>query len=377
MAKRLSLFALVLSLVAAGLAITGTVSRAEDSVVTEIQIDDSGVKIGDTEYDTGEGVSRRTRVRVIGEDIVQFGDDIVVDEGEIVEGDVVAILGSIVIDGMVEGDVVAVGGELKIGSTGEIDGDAVSVGGGVEKEPGAKVRGEIVSVGGGEAFGLTPMCPTFTGGIFSRGGRLGLFVLWTVMVVILGLIIMAVFRRGVENVCMRARKEAFKAGLIGLLAEVLLVPAMLLFIITIIGIPIGVLVLPLVFVLAALFGYIGVSYAVGARLGNGHGRSPYASIALGVIVLSGLAILGGLIGLPGGTIQMIGKVVGFIGWAVIYVAVTVGLGAVILSKFGSSDMKPKAAPVDWQYPPPAQGPQAPPPPPAGGQGQQAPPEVMP
>ena len=181
-------------------------------------------------------------------------------------------------------------------------------------------------------------------------------MIWTVMVIVLGLIIMAVFRRGVDNVCVRARKEAFKMGLIGLLAEVLLIPAMLLFVVTIIGIPIGLFVLPLVFALAVLFGYIGVSYAVGARLGNGHHRSMFVSMALGVIALQALAILAGIISLPGGSLHVIGKIVGFIGWAVIYVAATVGLGAVIMSKFGTAELAPKPAPAAAGWNQPARGP---------------------
>jgi hypothetical protein len=368
MAKRLGLVALVVCLALLGMKFRPAPARAADSVVTEIRIDDEGVRVGDTEYERDEGVSDRTRVRVTGENIVKFADDIVVDKDEVIEGDVVAILGNVIVDGRVEGDVVSVGGEVKIGSTGEVEGDAVSVGGGVEKEEGARVHGETVSVGPGRGF--RPEVPAFSHGVFSRGGRLAIFILWTIMVIILGLIIMAVFRRGVENVCERARKEAFKMGLIGLLAEVLLLPLMLLFIVTIIGIPIGIFVLPLVFALAVLFGYVGVSYAVGSRLGNGHGRSPYLSMTIGVIVLAGLAILGGLIGLPGGSVHIIGRLVGFIGWAVIFVAATVGLGAVIMSRFGTRGLEPKPAVQTWQ----AQAPQGPPPSGmASGPGQQAPP----
>jgi hypothetical protein len=349
MAKRLGLVAVLACLALFGMKFMPAAVRAADSVVTEIRIDDEGVRLGDTDYDRDEGVSRRAKVRVTGENIVQFADDIVVAEDEVVEGDVVAILGSVVVDGMVEGDVVAVGGGVKIGSTGEVDGDAVSVGGRVEKEQGARVHGETVSVGTGRGF--RPAVPAFSHGIFSRGGRLGFFVLWTIMVIILGLIIMAVFRRGVDNVCARARKEAFKMGLIGLLVWAL----MIFFIITIIGVLIVIFVLPFL-ALALLFGYVGVSYAVGSRLRNGHGRSAYTSMVIGILALAGLAIglaiLGGLIGLPGGSMHILGRIVGFIGWAVIYVAATVGLGAVIMSRFGTKGIKPEPPVSQWQAAPP-------------------------
>ncbi len=370
MAKRLGLVAFMVCLVAVGTTFTSGVTRAADSVATEIRIDDDGIRIGDNEYDRDEGVSRQSTVRVIGEDIVQFGNDIHVEANESVEGDVVAILGSIIVEGMVEGDVVAIGGELTIGSRGEIEGDAVAVGGGVTKEPGARVRGETVSIGHGKV--LAPrVCPFFAGSVFSRGGRLLIFIIWIIMLMVLGVIIMAVFRRGVDNVCVRVRKEAFKMGLIGLLTEVLLIPIMVLFIVTIIGIPIGVFALPLLFALAMLLGFVGVSYVVGARLGNGHGRSPYSSLALGLFALHGLVLLAMIIGLPGGGLMVIGKIISFFGWAVLYVAATVGLGAVIMSKFGTAGLRPAPATPgpSWNPPAPGQVPQAPPSALAGGQSQ--------
>jgi hypothetical protein len=188
--------------------------------------------------------------------------------------------------------------------------------------------------------------------------------MWTVFLAVLGLIVMAVARRAVDRVCLRSRKEAFKMGLIGLLTEALVLPAMALFAVTIIGIPIAVFVIPLALLLALLLGYVGVSYAIGERLGNGSGRSPYLSMVIGLLVLQGLVILGGLIGLPGGGLGLVGTIIKVIGYAVIYVAATVGLGAVIVSKFGTADWQEK--PPAGTYPQPAapqpvppQAPQAP------------------
>jgi hypothetical protein len=321
------------------------VSAVKDSVVQEVYIDDSGVKVGDRQYHAGRSERYRGRVQVIGEDVVRFGDDIIIEEDEAVDGDVVAIFGSIIVDGTVDGNVVAIFGELTVGPTGEIDGDGVSVGGNVTKEPGGVIRGETTSVGFGPDY--LPRRGVFRGGFFRTGGRLLLFVVWTIVLIVLGLIIVAIARGPVERVCTRARKEAFKMGLIGLLAEVLLIPVCLLFIITIIGIPVGVLVLPLVFALALLLGYVGVSVAVGGRIGNGSEKSVYMSVALGIFVLQGLAILGGILKLPGGPIGFVGTVINVIGWAVIYVAATVGLGAVIMSKFGTKgyEAKPAVAPA--------------------------------
>lgn len=361
---------LMLTLIVACLAVLGVVAptalQAQDSVVTEIRIDDDGVRVGDTHIDTDEGISRIEKVKVIGEDVVQFGDDVIIEAGESVEGDVVTILGSIVIDGMVDGDVVAVGGAVTVGPEGEIDGDAVAVGGFVTKEPGGVIRGETVSVGSGARYPLgLHRGPFFSGGIFSRGGRLFIFVMWTIFLVLLGLITLAVARRPVERVCELSRKEAFKMGLIGLLVQVLLLPAMAILFVTVIGIPVAIFVIPLVLAFALLLGYVGVSLATGERIGNGHGRSPYASMTIGLLILQGLVFLGALIGLPGGGLGVVGTTIRVIGYAVIYVASTVGLGAVIMSRFGTMDRRPPTT-VEFQVA--GQGPGQP----AGGQPPQAP-----
>jgi hypothetical protein len=317
------------------------IPAVKDSVVQEVRIDDSGVRVGERQYDVGRGERYRGSVQVVGQDMVRFGDDIIIEEDEVVDGDVVAIFGSIVVDGAVDGNVVSILGDLTVGPMGEIDGDGVSILGDVTKESGGVVRGETVSIGIGAPY--FPRHSPLHGRILPRGARLLLFIMWTIMLVVIGLIIVAIARRPVERVYMRARKEAFKMGLIGLLAEVLLLPACLLFIITIIGIPIGLVVLPVMFVLALLLGYVGVSVAVGGRIGNGDERPIYAKVAIGIFVLQGLVILGGIFRLTGGVIGIFGGVVGFIGLAVIYVATTVGLGAVIMSKFGTKDYGPKPA----------------------------------
>ena len=74
-------------------------------------------------------------------------------------------------------------------------------------------------------------------------------------------------------------------------------------------------------------------------MGNGRGRSPYVAVVVGIVMLQALAIIGGILRLPGGAIGALGTIVSIIGWAVIYVAATVGLGAVIMSRFGTKGPK--------------------------------------
>ena len=168
------------------------------------------------------------------------------------------------------------------------------------------------------------------------------------------MLVTAVARRHVGNVCVKAKKDAFLTGLIGLGVEVLLIPVIVLFCITIIGIPIGLVVIPLLFALAMLLGYTGVGLAVGERIANGSGKSPYWSVAMGVLLLQALVIISGLVRLPGGPLRVFGWILAFLGWAIIYVAATVGLGSVIMTRFGT-----RAPKIEPQGTPQAPAPQAP------------------
>ncbi|HVP58060.1 MAG TPA: hypothetical protein VMU02_08155, partial [bacterium] len=343
-----------------------------------IRIDDEGIKVDRQRMEPGEGVvvggdsisvgSGAIRVHASDKDLVRFGDDVIVNEDEIVHGDAVAILGSVVVNGAVEGDAVAVGGGLTVGPKGRIDGDGVAVGGGVYKDPGAVIRGQMVSIGKGgkwmtneHVMGRFAHPNRFPFGVFTRVGRLFLLIVWTLLIILLGLVAVAIARRPVENVCARAKKEAFKMGLIGLLAEILIAPVIVLFCVTIIGIPIGVIAIPLVLALAMLLGYTGVGLAVGDRFANGGGtgRSIYWSIAVGILILQALWIISALVRLPGGILGAIGWVIAFIAWAVIYVAVTVGLGSVIMTRFGTRGPR-AAAPAPAGFGPASPMPPAPP-----------------
>ncbi|MDM7916395.1 MAG: hypothetical protein ACE15D_06630 [Candidatus Eisenbacteria bacterium] len=80
--------------------------------------------------------------------IVRMGENISIEEGETIDGDVVVIGGTVTVAGHVKGDVVCVGGSLVLKPTAVVEKDAVSVGGMMEKQEGAIVRGQNVSVGG-------------------------------------------------------------------------------------------------------------------------------------------------------------------------------------------------------------------------------------
>ena len=100
-------------------------------------------------------ITPETQPTSISKDIVEFGKDIHIAEGEVVDGDVVAIGGDIRIDGKVTGDVVATAGDISLGPTAEVLGDVVATFGQVTAEAGAKTEGDIVEIDMGGAKRLS------------------------------------------------------------------------------------------------------------------------------------------------------------------------------------------------------------------------------
>jgi hypothetical protein len=77
-------------------------------------------------------------------------------------GDVVAIGGSIVVNGTVKGDVMAIGGGVRLGDNTSVAGDVVTLGGRLSRHPGAVVKGDISEQSGAFILAgifLVPLLP--------------------------------------------------------------------------------------------------------------------------------------------------------------------------------------------------------------------------
>jgi cytoskeletal protein CcmA (bactofilin family) len=92
-------------------------------------------------------------------DIVKFADDIYIDEDEVVQGDVVAIGGDIIVEGTVVGNVVTTGGDILLGGDAEVQGDVAATFGEVTVEPGAIIDGDVIEIDLGGAHAVPPPMP--------------------------------------------------------------------------------------------------------------------------------------------------------------------------------------------------------------------------
>jgi hypothetical protein len=274
------------------------------------------------------------------------GGGVRVTQDDPVAGDVVAIGGDADVDGPVGGDVVSVGGDADLGPHAVVGGDVTVVGGTLHRDPAAVVSGDVNQVD----ISSLQFLPRWLQGrraVVSRVPFGSTFVLATTIVrllvyCILASIVLVFAREYVERIGSRASAEPVKAGLIGLLIQLLFFPVLIitcvLFVITIVGIPLLVLVPFALLALALLFlvGFTAVTYDVGRHAAIRFGwpaSGPYASAALGIVLVLSPFILGRLLGIGGTFLVPLGWTLLVLGFLVEYAAWTVGLGAIALLRF--------------------------------------------
>ncbi len=231
------------------------------------------------------------------DDLVKVADDIHVAAGEKIEGDVVAVMGNIVIDGIVLGDVTAVMGDIKLGPKAVVEGKLNVLAGQLQRDRGATVLGKITQE---DLFSRLhvpePLQAWWThalshGAFLGVGRGLGWFLKLSFAALgfyaLLALVLPAGVRRTGEVLVERPGVVVLSAFL-----TLLALPfVFLLLCVTIIGIPVALLVLPSTIIFAVLFGQAAIQGLVGRRLLRE--RS-----SLLVAVLVGSLIIGSLYHVP-------------------------------------------------------------------------------
>lgn len=304
---------------------------------------------------------------------VEIGGSVVIDEDEVITGDVVAVGGDVDVHGKVMGDAVAVGGKVHVYPDAAVRGDAVSVGGKVRVDEGGEVNGERVSVDIGLPLSGLRFGVGHDLGGFEKPRFWGIFanLIWIGATLLLALLFLAIAGGRLDVISRRVEAQPGQSFLIGLLGAfatpIATVITVVLLAITIIGI----LLIPVLFLLEILMfvgGFLGVALAVGrrilaARRKSGDlapARSPYFVLTIGFVALHALCFLGTLFGTTGIPV-LPGLFKGFGIFTLIF-ATFLGYGALLLSRFGTTLPGPALPPI----PPPPASPSAPefPPPPA-------------
>lgn len=259
---------------------------------------------------------------------VTFGHDAFVAAGETVR-DVITMGGDAEVVGHVLGSVVTMGGDVRV--SGDVQGDVVTMGGDVEVEPGGSIGGEIVTMGGETSFeggrsgGLQVSFdehgPQVTARADTDGGGFAGWLATTLksalsygLLFVLGLLFLGLApdRLGaLQSVMIREPLRAGATGALGVLGGAL---AIVVFAITIIGIPAAV-VLALALPVAVYLGLAAAATVVGAAL-------PVARLSGRPVLQLGAGVLA----------LFVASLIPYVGFAAVAVAAVLGLGAMILTR---------------------------------------------
>jgi len=288
------------------------------------------------------------RIHRSGGDRVRIFGDAVVNEGEEVTGQVVAVLGSVRVDGEVGDQVVAVLGSVDLGPHAVVHGDVVTVGGQLRRASGSQINGAVTEVSLGDlgarinAPWLDGWGPVYVFGGFRPVARLVGTTFRFVLLALAGCLALVVARRGVEGSAQRVTDDPVKTTLIGLVAWLLFLPLFVLtaivLAISLIGIPL-LLLLPfavVVLLLMSVVGFSGTACAVGqwARRRSGIATtSGFADICLGILIILLPLLAGRVLALGGWTFSPVVFLLVATGLAVEFLAWASGFGAVLTNAF--------------------------------------------
>ncbi|RKZ19143.1 hypothetical protein DRQ18_07870 [bacterium] len=261
--------------------------------------------------------------------LLEVGKDVYVAPGDTVSS-IIAIGGKVEVRGMVDGDILAIGKGVRV--SGYVDGDITSIGGPVYLESTAVVNGDVVVVGstcsreegarvGGEIILRKRHHHHLTflpfRGFFSF-----------ISILILSLLTYLLFPGACERVEEKIKEKPGISFLTGLGAEAVFVPLFIMFVFTIIGIPIALLLFPAYFG-AYILGITSFSLFAGKKILK-HGN-PYTTILLGFFVIHILPFLS--------FIPLIGAFFSFAGIFIAWATGTLGFGGVVLLIFEKGKRK--------------------------------------
>jgi hypothetical protein len=269
-----------------------------------------------------------------GDAIVRVFSDIEVPAGRRVVGDVVAVFGSVDVQGQVEGDVVAVLGSVHLRPGAVVEGDAVSIGGVLDQAEGVEVHGETVSVGFIPVSWGVPAL-SFTLSVVIAGWVAALFVGW---------LFALLFPTRLLRVAATSSRRTAASLLLGLASVPLFVSAVGLLFVTVVGIPLAVL-LPPAYLLLGFAGQMAATYVLGCkltgrRLGGGNGMM--MPILAGNTMVAAFFLIGALLFVLPGISRPLALFTVMLGMLIVLGLTAIGTGAFLLSRLGAEPRD-----LDW------------------------------
>jgi hypothetical protein len=263
-----------------------------------------------------------------------LGGNVDLRQGSRVTGDVLLMGGNLRVRGVVDGDIIAAGGQIRLYSEAVVRGDIRMVGASLDRDPGAQVGGTITDERRGPFNFNLPTTPRFPSlmQIWGPIGDLLSFLFTSFLLAALAILVVMFAPKQAERVASISAAQPLISGGLGLATLIAALSVMLVLTILIITIPVS-LLLGLLLGVALLFGWIAVGLEVGRRLAVLFKTEWAPPIAAGIGTLVISIILGG-----------VGRYVFCIGWLFPFLASMIGLGGVLLTRFGSQPYPVEAGP---------------------------------
>ena len=259
-----------------------------------------------------------------------LGGNAILEVDSLVTGDVTVAGGNLTVDGRIGGNVTMIGGSIQLNESAVVEGNIANFSGSLMQAPGAEVQGETFD--GlrtpnriGPIAPIAPLAPNIDFGDETPRSWFGRFVNWQlgtlgsmILMGLLGLVLVVIAPRGVARVASATASQPALTFGVGFLTLVvgLLAGAVLL-----IACGLGLLIW-LAMLAGSVLGWIGVAVWVGQRLLGAlklRTSSSIGEVLAGVsaiTLLSRLPCIGFLFGLV------------FVSW---------GLGAVVVTRFGTRE----------------------------------------
>jgi hypothetical protein len=305
-----------------------------------------------TVHDGDRGERREQTYRLTGARVA-FAQDVRIGSDEAITDGVAVFGGSLRVDGRVGDGILVVRGDVHLGPTADVRGDIVIVGGSLIRDPESRLAGAVSSLSLGDwsrRTGLLGWRPNLGLGDTGRWLGLAATVFRVAAIAAFMILILMVARAPVARVGRAAAAEPVRAAIIGLAAEVLFLPIVLIgsiaLGITIIGLPFVFLLLPLAFALALvafLLGYTALACRLGEWLEDRLGwrpRSAFMTTAMGGLLIIAPTLLARVLGVAPEPARVAAFGVLILGVCLEFVIWTIGLGVALMTGFGRWNTSP-------------------------------------
>jgi len=282
---------------------------------------------------------------------------------EVHSGSVGVTDGDLHVAGKIDGDAIVFDGDIILEKGGEITGDALSVGGRVVLGEG-RVDGEMRTLTGPLQFAPKNRTSAPMGTLQTIKLVIGCFAI----LFVIGVGVLMFAEGNLDGVVIALERSVTKAFWLGLLGQLLLMPALLLLLVGLTLTALGILLIPFAIVsyVIAAAGVITLGFLAAARLaGSAVTRRVSAPRTMNLRALMIGTTMFALLWLVAASFTwhpLVGAVLRGIAAVVTWVALTVGLGGAIASRAGTQRPGARSAPhpaarddLSWQTPTPVTG----------------------